>query len=394
MTDEYPAPLQPVSVTVAYSYIRKLAGKDYQRMAVQELLIAAGFEIESETDETVTLKVPSNKTDVSQPADIVEEIVRIDGLDNIEIPEKLNISLTKGIPGDREIREHISELLCGMGLQEIITNSIVNSNYYPERKDLVRMLNSLSSELDVMRPSMMESGLEVVQHNCNRRNNDLALFELGNIYTQYEGKYFQYPHLAIWITGNVTATHWQQKEQQASIYYLEGLINNLLNYGGIKNCTVVFNDSGEIVWKWKNQPLCMARKVSVEKLKEFDIKQDVYFAEIYWDTWLKARAQHKIIYKEVPRFPAVQRDLAMVLDKQVSYKQVQDATEQLKLEALQSFGLFDVFESDKLGAGKKSYALSYTFQLQDRTLTDAETEQLMKRLVDTYKSKLNAQIRE
>lgn len=393
ITDEYPAPLKPVSVTVSYEYIRKLSGKHYQRMEVQELLIAAGFEIETETDDTLTLKVPSNKPDVLQPADIVEEIVRIDGLDNIAIPERLNISLTKGLPDDRGIREHVSELLCGMGLQEIVTNSIVNSKYYPGRQDLVRMLNSLSSELDVMRPSMMESGLEVIQHNCNRKNNDLALFELGNIYLQFEGKYFQYPHLAIWISGNVRATHWQQKEQAASIYYLEGLINNLFSYGGIKNAACSFGDD-EIMSKWKNQPLCAARKVPAQKLKEFDIKQDVYFAEVYWETWLKARAQHKIVYKEVPRFPAVQRDLAMVLDKQVSYSQVQDATEQLKLEALQSFGLFDVFESDKLGAGKKSYALSYTFQLQDRTLTDAETEQLMKRLIEAYKSKLNAQIRE
>ncbi len=152
-----------------------------------------------ETNEGLTLKVPSNKTDVSQPADIVEEILRIDGLDNIQIPGRLNIALTKVLPGDREERERIAELLCGMGLQEIVTNSIVNGKFYPERTDLVRMINSLSSELDVMRPSMQEGGLEVIQYNCNRKSQDLALFEYGNVYAQQDGKYIQ--EAAAWDYG-------------------------------------------------------------------------------------------------------------------------------------------------------------------------------------------------
>ena len=414
ITDEYPSPLQATTVTVSYSYIRKLSGKSYHHLGIQEMLVALGFEILHESAEELTLKVPSNKTDVTQPADIVEEILRIDGLDNIQISNKLNITLTKGLISDRETRERFAELLCGMGLQEIVTNSIVNSKYYPERTDLVYMINSLSSELDVMRPSLLEGGLEVIQYNCNRKSQDLVLFEFGNVYDgtilnefiskKGAGKEDKLlnpktdkPQLGIWITGSVRATHWEEKPQRASIYYLKGILNNLINYGGIKNTSQTFDETSgtsDIIWKWKNQVLCRAMMVSADRLKTFDIKQEVFFAEIHWDIWVKAIAANKISYKEVPKFPAVQRDLAIVIDTDVTYSQVRDTTEQLKLEGLQSYGLFDVFESEQLGKGKKSYALSYTFQLQDRTLTDTETEQLMKRLAEAYKNKLSAQIRE
>ncbi len=397
LTDEYPKPLQAVTVDVTYDYIHKLSGKAYKKIAIQEILLASGFEIVSENAEALTVRVPSDKTDVSQPADIVEEILRIDGLDNIEIPGRLNIALTKALPNDRKERERVSSLLCGMGLQEIVTNSIVNSRFYPERTDLVRMINSLSSELDVMRPSLLEGGLEVIEYNCNRKSTDLALFEFGNVYTQHDTKYVQESVLGIWLTGNVQAAQWNQPAQRADVFFLKGLINNVLGYAGVKNAAIGYNDTdkgSEIVWKWKNQVLCTVVEVPAKRLKEFDVKQPVYFAAINWDVLYKAMAAGKTSYREVPKFPAVSRDLAIVLDKQVTYKDVKDATEQLKLDALQSFGLFDIFESEKLGKGKKSYALSYTFQLQDRTLTDAEIEQLMKQLTDTYKAKLSAQIRE
>ncbi len=396
VTDVYPKALLPVEVSVSYNYIEKLSGKAYTQAAIKEVLTALGFVIIHESEVGLKVQVPTNKADVSQPADIVEEILRIDGLDNIALTGRLNIALTKPLPGDREARERMAELLCGMGVQEIVTNSIVNSKYYPNEEHLVRMINSLSSELDVMRPSMLESGLEVVQYNCNRKSQDLALFEFGNIYHQYADKYAQESRLAIWLTGSVKAAHWDQEAKKANTYYLKGMINNMLSYSGINNATLTYPDGGaelETQWKWKNQVLCSIEKMSPAKLKEFDIKQDVYYADVRWDVWVKAQAAGKIKFSEVPKFPAVVRDLAIVLDTSVTYKQVQDVTDQLKISSLKGFGLFDVFESEKLGAGKKSYALSYTFQLQDRTLTDAETEQVMQQLIDVYKTKLSAQIR-
>jgi phenylalanyl-tRNA synthetase beta chain len=393
IVDVYPEPLKQVSVDVTYSYIQKLSGKEYPNASVQKILKALGFEFTNENNNGFTVKVPSNKTDVSQPADIVEEIVRIDGLNNIPIPDRLNISLNKPTANDKQSRERIAELLCGMGLQEIVTNSITNSKFYPGNGNLVRMMNSLSSELDVMRPSMLESGLEVIQYNCNRKNSDLALFEFGNIYAVENGKYIQQPQLAVWITGNTRPAQWNTKAQLTDIYYLKGLIRDILSYSDIKKFSLL-HDGNTIRWMQGNKELCSAYSVPEARLQEFDIKQDVFFAVINWETLQELAIQQKIKYSEVPKFPAVQRDLAVVLDKTVSYDQVQKVTEQLRLDALRSFDLFDVFESEKLGAGKKSYALSYTFQLQDRTLTDSETEQLMSQLINAYKTKLQAQIRE
>lgn len=385
--------LEPVEVHVTYDYITKLSGKEYGKDAIKNILTALGFGIDREDADGLILSVPSNKTDVNNGADIVEEILRIDGLDNIEIPSNLNITLTRPMQNDRKSRDKIANTLSGNGFQEIVTNSIVNSKYYPERADLVRMLNSLSSELDVLRPSMLESGLEVIAYNCNRKSTDLALYEFGKTYTQQEGKYAEQHQLALYVTGNIEAGNWNNKAVKADLYYLKGVMQNLLELSGINKVTVSY-DAASATWKWKNQVLCTAEEVSAKRLGEFEIKQDVYFAAINWDVWQKASADNKVKYKEVPKFPAVARDLAIILDKGVSYHDVQQVTEQQKIEALTSFGLFDVFESEKLGADKKSYALNYTFQLQDRTLTDTEIETVMQQLMNAYKTKLQAQIRE
>lgn len=393
IVDEYPRHLETVDVTVSYDYIRKLAGKEYSKDDIKGILVALGFSLKEESRDSLTVHVPTNKTDVKQPADIVEEVLRIDGLDNIAIPERLNISLARPMPNDRKVREQLSNLLCGMGFQEIITNSIVNSKFYPERTDLVTMLNSLSSELDVLRPSMLESGLDVIAYNCNRKNTDLLFFEFGKSYTQVEGKYVEQPQLALYTTGNIQQSKWNTKEVKADIFYLKGVIANLLKTGGIGKLSMTV-EGERIVYKWKNETLCSIEQVAADRLQLFDIKQPVYFAVINAMVWFKAISSNKIKYKEIAKYPTVQRDLAIVIDKQVSYQQVQQLTEQQQIESLQTFDLFDVFESEKLGAGKKSFALSYTFQLQDRTLTDAEIEQVMQQLMDAYKNKLQAQIRE
>lgn len=395
--DVYPRILEPVQVSFTYEYICKVCGKDYSPATIKEILLALNFEIVKEDVAGLTVLVPSNKTDVLQPADIAEEVLRIDGLDNVAIPDRLNISLTKAMINDRKQREKISDELCGLGFQEIVTNSIVNSKYYPERTDLVRMLNSLSNELDVMRPSMLESGLEVIQYNVNRKNADLFLFELGKTYSKAEEKYNEQMILALWATGNMQTAQWNQKALASDIFYLKGVVQTLLAQNGIKSAQLSYEEVGgslTATWKWKNQVLCTIAEVPAKRLQEFEIKQTVYYAEINWTLWISAAAANKIVYTEVPKFPAVQRDLAIVLDKAVTYNEVKKITEQQKIAFLQSFDLFDVFESEKLGAGKKSYALSYTFQLQDRTLTDAEIETVMKDLMQAYKNKLQAQIRE
>ncbi len=394
VVDVYPNKIEPVSIDVPYDYIRKICGKQYEIATMQAIVTALGFVIESDDANGMVLLVPTNKADVLQAADIAEEILRIDGLDNVQIPAKLNITLSKALPNDRNERDKTAQQLCDMGFHEIVTNSIVNSKYYPGREDLVRMLNSLSSELDILRPAMLESGLEVIAYNCNRKNQDLCLFEFGKTYIQQENKYIETPQLALWLTGDVQGANWKAKAVAADLFYLKGILQNLCVMSGIKNLQLSYDDAGIVNWKWKNEVLMTAMQVPGQRAKDFDVKQDVFHAVINWDIWLKALSANKIKYAEVPKFPAVNRDLAIILDQGISYQQVQQVTNQLKLEGLIDYDLFDVFESEKLGAGKKSYALSYTFQLQDRTLTDTETDQLMQQLMAAYKNKLQAQIRE
>lgn len=393
ITDVYARQVAPKTVDVTYSYITKLSGKEYDRERVKKLLVALGFSLQNITEEGFTVVVPTNKTDVFQQADIVEEILRIDGLDNIPIPEKLNITLNRPMPNDMGMRNKLAGVLTGLGFREIVTNSIVNSKYYPEQEGLVKMLNSLTSELDVLRPSMLESGLEVIQYNCNRKNTDLALFEFGKIYATTDKGYVEQNQLALYLTGATQTQSWNSKEQAADLYYVKGIVNNLLQYAGITKTATVHNEQGVQI-SWKKQVLCNISAVLSKKLADFDIRQQVYFAAINWDVWMKAADAARVKYAEVPKYPSVQRDLAIVIDKQVTYQQVQEVTDKLAIDSLQGYSLFDIFESDKLGAGKKSYALNYIFQLQDRTLTDEETDKLVQQLVSAYKKDLQAQIRE
>ncbi len=391
LIDNYPTPFTPTIITTTYDYIHKLSGKQYPKEAILTILKALDFEV-TENEQTLTIQVPSNKVDVTQPADIVEEIVRIDGLDNILIPEKLNISLIPTFPNDRKLRDKNAEMLCAIGFQEVVTNSVTNSNYYQEQDPLVKMLNSLSSELDCLRPSMMESGLEVINYNLNRKNTNLALFEFGKTYKTKDGNYVEEEQLAFWCTGNVKNTTWNEKQKPFDFYYLKGVLQQLFTRNGIQKLSLN-HDQQSIEWLYKNELLATLAQVAPPTLKKFDIKQTVYFAKVHWKTFLKATGIVKIKYTEVPKYPSVQRDLALVLDKSVTYKQVQQATEQLNIQALTDYQLFDVFENEALGANKKSYALSYTFQLLEKTLTDVEIEQHMKALIQNYESKLNALIR-
>jgi len=395
IVDCYPETIHPQLVNVTYSFINKLTGKAYLPKAVDHLLESLGFEIASSDDTGLELIVPTNKADVKEPADIVEEVLRIDGLNNITASDHISFSFTGGIVSDHKEKAKVANLLCGMGMYEIVTNSITNSKYYEGNEHMVRMINSLSSELDVLRPSMLQSGLEVIAYNYNRKNADLKLFEFGNVYHHTGGKYSQEANLALWVTGNVVAGSWDQPAQKANIYYLKGLVGAVLQYQNINNYSVSYEDDGpvsKVLFKHKQKTLATLWEVPTAQLSNFDIKQTVFYAALQWETILAVKSGIKTGYKEIPKFPVVQRDLALILDKAVSYKMIEDATVQLKIPALQSFRLFDTFESEKIGNDKKSYAINFAFQATDRTLTDEETEQMMKQLMDVYKTKLQAQI--
>lgn len=395
LTDWYPEPLPQHTVPIQYAYINKLCGKYYAKDTVENILQALGFVIKAKDEEQLSLLVPTDKSDVRLPADIVEEILRIDGLDQVPFPGRIHIPAQNGTASkDRKWKEVMANFLSGKGLREIVTNSITNSRYYPENDTLVRMINSLSSELDILRPSMLESGLEVLRYNINRKQQHLTLYETGHVYSrEATGKYNQQAHLAVWISGQTQMKDWQDNAVKADLYYLKGLMESLFTRCGLKKYQEI-TEGDTLLWQRGTMLLGKAFPVAPERLRLFDIKQPVFYAEIYMEPVIQAVENQKIRYAELPKYPSVKRDLALVLDKQVRYEALAKATQKTKMEALQDFQLFDLFENEKLGKDKKSLALSFTFQLFDRTLTDADVDMMMKKLITLYQKEFQAEIRE
>lgn len=392
--DIYPEVLAAKQVKTSFAYINQLCGKEYTNNQIIGILKNLGFEIISQDEEIFEVLVPTNKADVSQAADLAEEVLRIDGLDNIAFSGQISMSLnTRPEPADRKLKEKLANHLCHIGMNEIITNSITNSKYYPERNDLVKMLNSLSSELDIMRPELLESGLEVLAYNINRKQQNLMMFELGNVYSQSEiGKYHQAPKLGIWLTGLYQAQQWQAKAVPQSIYTAKGIVEQLLGICGIQKTKETISEAG-VEWTRGKIKLAKAEKIISKKLSDFDIKQDVYYVEIDIKALTEAAIATKVKYSELPKFPAMKRDLALVVDKIVTYDQVASIARGLKWPSYQGFELFDVFESEKLGTDKKSLALSFAFQLSDRTLTDQEVDEMMQSIIKQYEKEIGATIR-
>lgn len=391
--DQWLLKKQIPNVTFRLSEVQKQSGKYFRLEEVSSILTSLGFMVLNTEPDELTVQPPSHVQAPMQLADIVEEIIRIDGLNKIAIPEKLNIALIPAPKDDRLLRNRLSDMLCGMGFYEMLTNSITNSQYYPNEEYLVRLINSLSTELDVLRPSMLETSLEVLSYNINRRQSDLRFFEFGKIYQQEAtGSYKEQSRLVLALTGKLSHKSWQGKEVSSDFYYLKGVVDALLESAGLDKIKEEIREDGNVQWRYKKELLAEAFEVPSGKLKQMDIKQSVYFAELHWENVVKLAAAKKVRYQEVSKYPAVQRDLALVVDETVSYEKLAQAAEKAKAENLKHYRLFDVFQSDKLGAGKKSMAMNFVFQA-DRTLTDAETDKAMQLLTETFARELNAEVR-
>jgi phenylalanyl-tRNA synthetase beta chain len=401
LTDVYPDPIDPVSVGLKCHYLKKLSGKNYHGDTVKNILSALGFEIIKEGMDELWVKVPYSKPDISIPADIVEEIMRIDGLDNIEIPSAITISPSADNSSEKmAVKEKVANYFTGIGFYEIFTNSITNSKYYDEEtlQQTVKMINSLSADLDVMRPMMLQTGLEVLSYNINRKNNNLQLFEFGKTYkTQGIGQYEEAQHLSIYITGLVNEGGWQNKPVNADFYYLKAVCEKVLGIAGETALvfeTAAHNDfESSTIIKYKNKPVAVAGNINKKILAQFSIKEPVFYADVYWDEVIALRNTKPVKYKEVPKFPAIERDLALIVDKNISYGQVQNAVASAKINYLKGIKLFDVFESDKLGAGKKSMAVNFNFLDETKTLTDKEIDEMMNKLIHSFEKNIQAEIR-
>jgi len=401
IVDNYPTIKPKTEVAIKWHFIKKLSGKNYHPDAVMDILNSLGFEKLKEGIDELRVAVPYHKPDISLPADLVEEIVRIDGLDNIEIPDSITITPAVDEQYEKEIfREKAANYLVGQGFNEMMTNSITNAAYFSEEElsSMVTMMNSLSAELNILRNSLFETSLEVVAHNLNHKNNSLRLFEFGKAYsTEGAGKYVEAEKLCLVITGNKNEDSWKEKAVATDFYNLKGAVNAVLTLFGLKADAIetieVPKLDNHIIFKLNNIIIASAGTVKKNILDKFGIKQPVYFAGLNWAVISELATSQKNKVKEIPKYPAVQRDLAMIVPKDLIWDEVQKTVEKVKLNKLQDIKLFDIFESEKLGTNKKSIAVNFTFQDEEKTLTDKEIDGWMNKIMSSLEKELLAEIR-
>jgi phenylalanyl-tRNA synthetase beta chain len=394
--DVYPNPAAKTKVKLSYAYLKKLSGKNYPAAAVKTILSSLGFEIVQETEAEIELAVPFHKPDISLPADLVEEILRIDGLDNIAIPTTISISPSiDPLEKKEKFKEKIANYLVGRGYTEIVTNSITNSAYFSEEvlAGSVKMLNNLTVELDLMRPSMLETGLEIIAYNLNRKNSHLSLFELGKVYGKSSnGSYYEAEQLAIYVSGKPFEDGWRAKGAVQDFFVAKGMVQAIFELLGIENYT--FKTNGSVI------ELVVAKKVlgqlqtiPSKKLNAFGIKQAV--AYVYFDLTLLMNVYQskQVVYQEVSKYPSIERDLALVVPEATLYEAIESSIHAAKLTALKESRVFDIFESEKLGHQKKSVAINFVFNTPDKTLTDVEIDAMMQILIQQFEKNIQAEIR-
>ncbi len=404
------------TVELAYQYVADLIGKDISAEVIKEIVTSLDMKITHETADGLTLEVPAYRVDVQRPCDVVEDILRIYGYNNVEIPTAVKSSLTiKGdVDASNKLEELIAEQLVGEGFNEILNNSLTKEAYYngltqyaPEH--LVRLMNPLSSDLNVMRQTLLFGGLETIAHNANRKNANLRLFEFGNCYYRHEEKrneekvlsaYSEDFHLGLWLTGNRVEGSWAHPNEKSSVYELKAYVLNILNRLGVAlNSLVVAEGKNDIFSKSlsvcdRNGKQYLELGLVKKTLTvPFGIEAEVYYADLNWDNLMKKAKKHHVSFTEISKFPAVSRDLALLVDKHVEFAQIEQIAFATEKKLLKKVELFDVYEGKNLEAGKKSYAVNFVLQDDQKTMNDKQTDGVMKKIIANLESRLNAKLR-
>ncbi|MEO5673723.1 MAG: phenylalanine--tRNA ligase subunit beta [Chitinophagales bacterium] len=403
ITDIYPEPVKESTISLSWEKLNRVAGIKIPSSDVRNILKALEFNIISDDEEQITVTAPSFKTDVTMAEDVIEEILRIYGFDKIPIPDAVRSSLSySGGDQSEELQIVLSEMLAGSGFREMINNSITSSGfheeYFPEKKnEAVRLLSYSNTGLDSMRSSMLFPALEVISYNHNRKLTDLKLFEFGKTYRKEGEKFIESPHLILLLTGNKFSESWQGKESPANFFFLKAITENIFKRSGIRNITSsAFSNS---VWQsgmdyltGKNSVLKLGR-VNPKIATAFNIKKEVWYAEFDFEALVKA-SSNTIKYEEPSRFPFVRRDLALVLDHKISFGEIQSVAFGTSPALLKEVRLFDVYKDEKLGAGKKSYAIAFIFGDLEKTMMDKEIQSQVDKLIRTFEKELNATVRQ
>lgn len=414
--DVYPEPIEGSKVVLTYDYVNSLIGKEIGKDTIKSIVTSLDMKIEAENENQIELLVPAYRVDVKRPCDVVEDILRIYGYNNVEIPLQLKGTLT--IPTDedrnRKYINLISEQLVGGGFNEILNNSLTKVSYYKDlncytEETTVKILNPLSADLGVMRQTLLFGGLESIVRNANRKNSNLRFFEFGNCYHYDESKkeadklikaYTQDQHLGLWVTGKRVENSWTHPNEDASFYELKAYVENILVRLGLSLQSVtlakgennIFEDSISIVTK-AGKMIAELGVVAYKLTKNMGITNEVFFADIYWDNLLKAVKKYVVEYKEISKYPAVSRDLALLVDKTVEFEQIKEIAYSTEKKLLKAVELFDVYEGKNLPAGKKSYAVNFILQDEQKTLNDKQIDSIMKKLIDNLTKRLNAELR-
>jgi phenylalanyl-tRNA synthetase beta chain len=402
VSDNYPVPVKHAEVQLDISYLENFSGERFDHAIIRTITEALGMKVLSEEKNSMRLEIPSFKVDVHRPADVVEEILRVYGYDRIPVPEKINSSLPSVVKFDREkIREKISNYLSSNGFLETITNSLTRSEYTTlpgwNESELVKILNPLSQDLSVLRQDMLATTLEAIVYNLNRRQNDIRFFEFGKTYFKTAGGYKERYTLCLAITGNKTEASWKLKDSKTDFYFLKAYVLNILSLCGIKDYSEVENPDGSFSSSMsisRNEDV-LVRYGSIQKsiLKKFNIGQEVFFADINWDLILKYAMKKPVHYTDISKFPAVKRDLSMLIGKEVSYAKLETIAYNAEKKLLRDIRLFDIYEGDKIEAGKKSYALSFILQDDQQTLTENQIGKVMDKLMAAFEREVGAVIR-
>ncbi|MGQ3678346.1 phenylalanine--tRNA ligase subunit beta [Tenacibaculum discolor] len=400
--DFYPVKVEDFEVFLSFDNAYKLIGQEIPKETIKKILASLDIKINSVTEAGLGLVVPSYRVDVQRESDIIEEILRVYGYNNIEFSHKLNTSISFDSDKNVKIENIVADQLTSIGFNETMANSLTKADYIELSDSLnadfnVEMLNPLSNDLKVMRQSLLFSGLESVAYNINRKNNSLKFYEFGKTYHKYESGYQEDKHLTLFVTGNRTQDSWKVASQASDFFYVKGVVTALLSRLGIDKLKTtptksdVFSEGITLsLGKTKLVELGVVKRAI---LKEFSIKQEVLFADFNWQNILGLVGKKKIKVADLPKFPAVKRDLALLLDNKVEFKEIYNLAFQSERKLLKEVDLFDVYEGDKLPEGKKSYAVSFVLQDENKTLADKQIDKIMQKLQKTFEKSLDAVLR-
>ena len=410
------APVEDFRVEVAYAKVYSLIGKEIAPETIKSIVTSLEMKIVEETPQGLTLDVPPYRVDVQRDCDVIEDILRIYGYNNVEIPTTLKSSLTTKGEYDKsnKLQNLVAEQLVGCGFNEILNNSLTRAAYYEgletyPSNHLVMLMNPLSADLNAMRQTLLFGGLESIAHNANRKNADLKFFEFGNCYyfdaekknpEKVLAAYAEDYHLGMWVTGKKVSNSWAHPEEDSSVYELKAYVENVLKRLGLDwHNLVIGNLTNDIfsaalsIHTRGGKCLGVLGVVAKKILKAFDVDNEVYFADLNWKELMKAVRSVKISYKELSKFPAVKRDLALLLDKNVQFAEIEKIAYETEKKLLKEVALFDVYEGKNLEPGKKSYAVSFLLQDETQTLNDKMIDKIMSKLVKNLQDKLGAKLR-